>query len=86
LKRLSDAVISISGPALLIDMVSQKEIGKIMDYYSLCINIAIFLRLIFGGIVFAQNGYLIIFAMIFKLIYLNVILRLALIKKKVAAK
>ena len=39
-----------------------------------------------GGIIFAQSGYLAVFAMAFGLICLDIVLRLALVEKEVAAK
>jgi MFS family permease len=86
LEGLSGAVIWTSGPALLVDTVGQKEIGKVMGYCSLSINVAVLLGPVLGGIVFAQNGYLAVFAMAFGLICLDIVLRLALVEKKVAAK
>jgi MFS family permease len=66
--------------------VGQKEIGKVMGYYSLSVNVAVLLGPVLGGIVFAQSGYLAVFAMAFGLLCLDVVLRLALVEKKVAAK
>jgi MFS family permease len=58
--------------------MGQKEIGKVMGYCSLCINIAVLLGPVLGKIVFAQSGYLAVFAMAFGLICLDIVLRLAL--------
>lgn len=66
--------------------MGQKEIGKVMGYCSLCINFAVLLGPVLGGIVFAQSGYLAVFTMAFGLICLDIVLRLALVEKKVAAK
>jgi len=86
LEGLSGAVVWTSGLALLVDTVGQKEIGKMMGYCSLWVNIAILLGPGLGGIVFKQSGYLAVFAMAFGLICLDILLRLALVEKKVAAK
>jgi MFS family permease len=86
LEGLSSAIISTSGPALLIDTVGQKEIGKAMGYFSLCINLAVLVGPVLSGIIFTQSGYLAVFAMAFGLIYLDILLRLALIEKKITAK
>jgi MFS family permease len=58
----------------------------VIGYCSLCINIAVLLGPVLGGIVFAQSGYLAVFAMAFGLICLDIVLRLTLVEKKVAAK
>jgi MFS family permease len=86
LEGLSSAVICTTGPALLVDTVGQKEIGKVMGYFSLCINIAVLVGPVLSGIIFAKSGYLAVFAMAFGLICLDIVLRLALVEKKVAAK
>jgi MFS family permease len=85
LEGLSSAVISTCGPALLVDTVGQKEIGKAMGYFSLCINFAVLVGPVISRIVFAQSGYLAVFAMAFGPIGLDIVLRLALVEKKVAA-
>jgi hypothetical protein len=52
LKRLSSVIIFTFGPALLIDTVDQKEIGKAIDYFFLYINLAVLVKPVLSGIVF----------------------------------
>ena len=86
LEGLSAAIIWTLAPALLVDTVGQKEIGKVMGWYSISINGAILLGPLLGGIVFERSGYYAVFFMAFGLISLDVFLRLVLVEKKVAAK
>ena len=83
---ISGAVMWTSGLGLLVDSVGQMEIGKIMGYCSLSIESAILLGPFLGGIILARRGYHAVFAMTFGLIFFDVLLRLAVVEKKVAAK
>jgi MFS family permease len=53
LEGLSSAIISTFGPTLLVDIVSQKEIGKTIGYFSLYINLAVLIGPVLSGIIFA---------------------------------
>jgi MFS family permease len=86
LEGLSAAVIWTSAPALLVDTVGQKEIGKVMGWYSISINCGVLLGPLLGGVVFERSGYYAVFAMAFGIIFLDISLRLVLVEKKVAAK
>ena len=82
---LSTAVIWTSGLALLVDTVGQKEIGKVMGWCSISINAAMLLGPLLGGIVFERSGYYAVFTMVFGVIFLDIVLRLVLVEKKIAA-
>jgi MFS family permease len=86
LEGLSSAMISTCGPALLVDTVGQKEIGNAMGYFALSSNLAVLTGPVIGGTIFARSGYLAVFAMAFGLIGLDIVLRLALLEKKTAAR
>jgi len=86
LQGLSAAVVWTVGLALLVDTVGQKEIGRVMGYVSLSMSIAILVAPLLGGVVYARGGYYAVFAMAFALIGLDIVLRLALVEKKVARK
>jgi MFS family permease len=85
LEGLSTAVIWTSGLALLVDTVGQKEIGKVMGWCSISLNAAMLLGPLLGGIVFERSGYYAVFAMAFGVIFLDIVLRLVLVEKKIAA-
>lgn len=86
LQGLSAAVVWTVGLALLVDTVGQKEIGQVMGYVSLSVSIAILVAPLLGGVVYARGGYYAVFAMAFALIGLDIVLRLALVEKKIAKK
>ncbi|KAI9880794.1 MAG: hypothetical protein M1830_000230 [Pleopsidium flavum] len=86
LQGLSAAVVWTVGLALLVDTVGQKEIGQVMGYVSLSMSIAILVAPLLGGVVYARDGYYAVFAMAFALIGLDIVLRLALVEKKIAKK
>lgn len=86
LEGLSAAVIWTSGPALLVDTVGQKEIGKVMGWCSISMNAAMLLGPLLGGIVFERSGYYAVFSMAFGVILLDIALRFVLIEKKTAAR
>jgi MFS family permease len=86
LQGLSAAVIWTVGPALLVDTVGRNGIGQAMGYVFLSLNIAILVGPLLGGIVYARCGYYAVFGMAFGLIGLDILLRLAVVEKKRAAK
>jgi MFS family permease len=86
LEGLLSALVSTCGSTLLVNTVGQKEIGKAIGYFSLCSNLAVLTGLVIGGTIFARSGYLAVFIMAFGLISLDIVLRLALVEKKVIAK
>lgn len=86
LQGLSAAVVWTVGLALLVDTVGQKEIGRVMGYVSLSMSIATLVAPLLGGVVYARGGYYAVFAMAFALIGLDILLRLALVEKKIAKK
>ncbi|KAI9829429.1 MAG: hypothetical protein M1819_006366 [Sarea resinae] len=86
LQGLSAAVVWTVGLALLVDTVGQKEIGEAMGYVSLSMSIGVMIAPLLGGVVYAKGGYYSVFAMAFGLVALDIVLRLFMIEKKVAAK
>ena len=84
LQGLSAAIVWTVGQALLVDTVGQKEIGETLGWVNLSMSMAIFLAPLLGGVVYRQAGYYAIYYMSFGLISLDIVLRLALIEKKIA--
>jgi MFS family permease len=85
LEGLSTAVTWTSGLALLVDTVGQEEIGKIMGWCSISTNAAMLLGPLLGGTVFERSGYYAVFTMAFGVIFLDAVLRLVVVEKKIAA-
>lgn len=86
LQGISAAVVWVVGLALLVDTVGPEGVGQAMGYVGLSMSLAILVAPLLGGIVFAASGYYAVFAMAFGLIVLDIILRVVMIEKKVAAK
>ena len=86
LQGFSAAVVWVVGLALIVDTVGPDDIGQAMGYVGLSMSLAILLAPLLGGVVFAAAGYYSVFAMAFGLIVLDIILRLFMIEKKIAAR
>lgn len=86
MQGFSAAVVWVVGLALLVDTVGPEGVGQAMGYVGLSMSLAILVAPLLGGVVFAASGYYAVFAMAFGLIVLDIMMRLILIEKKVAAK
>jgi MFS family permease len=84
LQGVSAAMVWTVGLALLVDTVGQDSVGEIMGYVSIAMAMGILVAPILGGIVYDRAGYYSVFAMAYALIALDIVLRLALVEKKVA--
>ncbi|KAF7915900.1 uncharacterized protein EAE97_012165 [Botrytis byssoidea] len=85
LQGFSSGLVWSVGLALLIDTVGSDEIGQAMGYVGIGINLGVLLSPLLGGLVFNRRGYYSVFAMVFALIALDIILRLAIVERKPAA-
>lgn len=86
LQGVSAAVVWVVGLALLVDTVGSEEVGQAMGYVGLSMSLGILLAPLLGGVVYDAAGYYAVFAMAFGLIVVDIILRLAMIEKKVAVR
>lgn len=71
--------------ALLADTAGE-EIGKFMGYVAMSYSMGILVAPLLGGVVYQRSGYYAVFGMTFGVISLDILLRLLLIEKKIAAK
>lgn len=76
----------VIGLALLADTVPQENLAQAMGYVSLGMSLGILIAPLLGGVVFDNAGYDAVFGMAYGLIGLDIILRLLLVEKKVAAR
>lgn len=74
------------GLALLADTVPQENLAQAMGYVSLGMSLGILIAPLLGGVVFDNAGYDAVFGMAYGLIAFDIILRLLLVEKKVAAR
>ena len=84
LQDFSAAMVWTVGLALLVDTVGQKDVGQMMGYISMSMSLSILLAPLLGGVVYARAGYYAVYYMAFGLIALDIVLRVALIEKKIA--
>jgi MFS family permease len=76
----------VIGLALLADTVPQEQLAQAMGYVSLGMSLGILIAPLLGGVVFDNAGYDAVFGMGYGLIGLDIVLRLLLVEKKVAAR
>ncbi|KAF7960017.1 hypothetical protein EAE96_001617 [Botrytis aclada] len=86
LQGLSAAVVYTVGFALLADTVGSKDIGQWMGYVISSLNIGMLISPTIGGIMYAGLGYGSLFIVMFILIAIDIVMRLFMIEKKVAAR
>jgi MFS family permease len=86
LQGISAAIVWTVGLALLVDTAGQEEIGQVMGYVSISMSVAVLVAPLLGGVVYARGGYYAVYYMAFALIILDIVLRVALVEKKVAKK
>jgi MFS family permease len=82
IQGLSSGLVWSVGLALLVDTVGSSQIGQAMGYVGIGINLGVLLSPLLGRVVFNRAGYYPVFAMLFALIALDTILRLAIVKGK----
>lgn len=86
LQGLSSAAVYAVGLALLVDTVGREEVGKWMGFALSSSSIGLVVSPVLGGLVYSQAGYYAVFGMIISIISFDILLRLAAIEKKTAAK
>lgn len=86
LQGVSAAVVWVVGLALLVDTVGGEEIGQAMGYVGLAMSMGVLLAPLLGGVVFERAGYYSVWAMAFGLIGLDIVLRLAMVERKIAVR
>ena len=84
LQGLSAAVVWTVGLALLVDTVGPADIAQMLGYVALSVTLATFSAPFLGGVIYHKGGYYAVFYMSFGMIFLDIILRILLVEKKVA--
>lgn len=83
LQGLSAAIVWSVGLALIVDTVPN-NIGQAMGYSAIAMSMGLLVSPAIGGAVFAGAGYYAVYYVAFGCLFLDIILRLVLIEKKVA--
>jgi MFS family permease len=85
LQGISASVVWVVALALMADTVSGEESGKAIGYVSLATSLGVLVAPLIGGVVYEQSGYYAVFGVTFAVIGFDILLRLALVEKKIAA-
>lgn len=85
MQGLSASVVWTVGLALVSDTVEKDQIGQALGYTTAAFSIGSLAGPLLGGVVYARGGYYAVFAMGFALILLDILLRLFMIEKSMAA-
>ena len=83
---ISASVVWVVALALMADTVSEDEIGKAIGYVGLATSLGVLVSPLIGGVVYERSGYYAVFGVTFAVIGLDIVLRLALVEKKIAAR
>ncbi|ETI24772.1 hypothetical protein G647_04142 [Cladophialophora carrionii CBS 160.54] len=86
LQGISAAVVWVVALALMADTVSEAESGQAIGYVSLATSMGVLVAPLIGGVVYERSGYYAVFGVTFGVIGFDILLRLALIEKKIAAR
>lgn len=86
LQGLSAGVVWTVGLALLADTVGHETIGQAMGYVSISMSLGVLVAPLVGGVVYDTAGYYPVYFIAFGMIILDILLRFALVEKKVARK
>jgi MFS family permease len=76
----------VVGLALLSDTVPQEHLAQAFGYVTLGLSLGLLIAPLLAGVVFERAGYTAVFAMAYALVGFDILLRLALVEKKVAAR
>ena len=86
LQGISASMVWTVGLALLVDTVGESNVGEIMGYVSISLTASMLAGPLLGGVVYERAGYYAVFAMAFGLLGFDILLRLVMIEKKIAAR
>ncbi|KIW13504.1 hypothetical protein PV08_08692 [Exophiala spinifera] len=86
LQGASASVVWVVALALLADTVSEEETGQAMGYVGMATSLGVLVAPLIGGVVYERSGYYAVFGVTFAVIGLDILLRLALVEKRHAAR
>lgn len=84
LQGIADAIIYVTGMAIIIDTVSTKRVAEYMGYVTIMLNVGTFAGPLLGGAVYETGSYHAVWGMIMGFVVLDTILRVVMIEKKAA--
>lgn len=80
------AMVAVAGLALMTDTVEFGNLGQTIGYLGSAITLGFLLGPLLGGLVYNAAGYNAVFAMAFAIIGVDLVMRVAVVEKKVARK
>ncbi|BCS18179.1 uncharacterized protein APUU_11006S [Aspergillus puulaauensis] len=80
------AMVAVAGLALLTDSVPLDNLGQTIGYQGSAIALGFLLGPLLGGIIYDTAGYQAVFGMAFALVGVDLVMRVLIVEKKVAAK
>ncbi|KAF1937655.1 MFS general substrate transporter [Clathrospora elynae] len=86
LQGASAAIVWVVGLALMADTVPQERLATTSGWLSVGMSLGMLLSPLLGGVVYDNAGYDAVFGMAYGLLGLDIVLRLLLVEKKVAAR
>ncbi|PWY73665.1 MFS general substrate transporter [Aspergillus heteromorphus CBS 117.55] len=78
------AMVAVAGLALLTDSVSSSNLGHAIGYLGSAVALGFMLGPLLGGLVYRVAGYQPVFAMAFAIVAVDMVMRVAVIEKRVA--
>ncbi|KAE8351792.1 major facilitator superfamily domain-containing protein [Aspergillus coremiiformis] len=78
------AMVAVAGLALLTDSVAFDNLGQVIGYLGSSIALGFLLGPLLGGLIYDAAGYQAVFAMAFAIVGIDLLMRIAVIEKKVA--
>ncbi|KAF3396491.1 hypothetical protein F1880_006673 [Penicillium rolfsii] len=86
LQGAATAMVTVAGLAIVTDAVDKRKLGQMIGYIGTAMTLGFVSGPLLGGIVFKIGGFYAICGMAFVLITLDLLLRLAVVERRVAAK
>jgi MFS family permease len=78
------AMVTVAGFAIVTDAVDKRHLGQMLGYIGTAMTLGFVSGPVLGGVVYSIGGFYAAFGMAFAIIALDLVLRLAVIEKKVA--
>ena len=86
LQGAATAMVSVAGLSIITDSVEKKRLGQMLGYMGIGSTLGFMAGPLLGGVVYQEGGFYAVFGMAFGIVGLDLLLRLALVEKKTAAR
>ncbi|KAJ6130777.1 hypothetical protein N7512_003557 [Penicillium capsulatum] len=86
LQGAATAMVTVAGLAIVTDAVDKRHLGQMIGYVGTALTLGFMCGPLLGGVIYNFGGFYAVFGMVFGIIALDMLLRLAVIEKKTAAR